>query len=117
MSNDIGQSFLVDPVAPLSAPNPKVIEPGLPPGTPIEEKISQQLDETTLRSLRLIDKALGGGLDLGDTAQRTRLGLASSVLGAWSRWQQTQTARWALQMRVQDVTARPVTARLAERNQ
>ena len=112
----IGQTFLVDPVAPLTGPMPKVGE-GLPQGTPIEDKISQQLDETTLRSLRLIERALDGKIDLGDTDQRARLGLASAVLGAWSRWQQTQTARWALQMRVQDVSARPVMARLAERSQ
>lgn len=116
MTSEIGQSFLVDPVAPLTGPNPKIIE-GLPQVSPIEERISQQLDETTLQSLKLIGKALSGNVDLGDTSQRTRLGLASSVLGAWSRWQQTQTARWALQMRVQDVNARPLTASLAERSQ
>jgi hypothetical protein len=114
---EVANSFLVDPAAVLNGPQPKIVGEGLPWGTPIEEKISQQLDDTTLRSLRLIDKALGGSIDLGDTEQRARLGLASAVLGAWSRWQQTQTNRMGLQMRSQELGARPVVARLAERTQ
>jgi hypothetical protein len=112
----IGQSFLVDPAAPLTGPAPKIPD-GLPQGTPIEERLGVQLDETALRALRLIDQALSGKVDLGEQDQRTRLGLASSVLGAWSRYQQTQTARWALQMRSQEFAARPVASRLIERAQ
>ena len=114
---EVANSFLVDPAAVLKAPEPKIAGDGLRWATPIEEKISRQLDDTTLRSLRVIDKALAGTLDLGDVEQRAVLSLASTVLGAWSRWQQTQTARWGLQMRSQELGARPVAARLVERTQ
>ena len=114
---EVANSFLVDPAAVLKAPAPQIVGDGLPWSTPIEDKISAQLDDTTLRSLRLIDKALGGSIDLGDVEQRTRLSLASTVLSAWSRYQQTTTAREGLAMRRSEMEARPVMARMAERSQ
>ena len=95
----VGQTLLVDPADPLHAPQPKYMG-HLPIALPPAAKISAEIDEATLAGLRIIKDAFRRKLDLDEKTNRLLLGAATAVLGNWARWQQTQTARWALQIRV-----------------
>ncbi len=61
-------NFIVDPVDPLTGPQPKIMAGGLPKGTPMERKLNDKLDHATSLALDLIISAFNGHSDLRERA-------------------------------------------------
>lgn len=58
-----------------------------------KSKITNHLDTATEESLLFLTKAFRGAVRMDEPENRALLGAASSTVGAWSRYQATESAR------------------------
>lgn len=70
------------------------------------ENIKSSLDEATNESLLFLTRAFRGSIDLADNKNARLLGAATATVGAWSRHEQTQSAREATRFAMAGVLAR-----------
>lgn len=69
-------------------------------------KVSEHLDTATEESLIFLTKAFRGAVRMDESENRVLLGAASATVGAWSRWQATQSAQRQTEVALANMAAR-----------
>ena len=70
------------------------------------DQIKSALDEATNESLLFLTRAFRGSVDLTEAKNTRLLGAATSTVSAWSRHEQTQSAREATRFAMAGILAR-----------